>query len=387
MGVFGAFFLLGFVVAAWATTLPTLQQRTGIGSGVIGLIVLGSGGGALCGMQLSGWLVDRVGARTSTTLGVLVLLGALNCLPLAHNGWMLAPIAIAQGFGAGCTDVGSNNQAVVVERGYGRPIMSAFHALFSIGGAAGSGFSALLQSVHTSYPALLLSFTVVSVLVALVCLPAMLPGVAATASFQESSAAEPDSQKVGARVLLLGTLAFLLFMSEGVVATWGALQAVHHLHQSHAAASLAYGVFATCMTIGRLSLDKVVKTVGPVRVVRVGCAVAALGILTVIVSGSYPLTLSGWAIFGIGLAGCVPQVVTAAGNLPSPKPGAIVARVVGFGYVGELGGPAIIGGASTLVGIDASFFIPFAFCALVGVLAFGTGPPRPRTSTPVEQAG
>ena len=28
LGVFGTFFLLGFTLAAWATNLPTLQQRT-----------------------------------------------------------------------------------------------------------------------------------------------------------------------------------------------------------------------------------------------------------------------------------------------------------------------------------------------------------------------
>jgi hypothetical protein len=56
IGVFGIFFVLGFTLAAWATNLPTLQQRTGINSAVIGLVVLVARVGALCGMQLSGRL-------------------------------------------------------------------------------------------------------------------------------------------------------------------------------------------------------------------------------------------------------------------------------------------------------------------------------------------
>jgi len=112
-------------------------------------------------------------------------------------------------------------------------------------------------------------------------------------------------------VVVLGTLAFLLFLSEGVVASWAALHAVHHLHQTHAAASLAYGVFATAMTIGRLSVDRVVIATRPASIFRFGCAIAAVGILVVIISGDYPLTLVGWASFGIGLAGEVPQVLSA----------------------------------------------------------------------------
>jgi hypothetical protein len=42
-------------------------------------------------------------------------------------------------FGAakGAVDVGINAQAVVVEKCYGRPIMSSFQALWSVGGLAG----------------------------------------------------------------------------------------------------------------------------------------------------------------------------------------------------------------------------------------------------------
>ena len=41
------------------------------------------------------------------------------------------------GLANGAVDVSMNDQAVIVERGYGRPIMSAFHAFWSVGGAVG----------------------------------------------------------------------------------------------------------------------------------------------------------------------------------------------------------------------------------------------------------
>lgn len=57
-----------------------------------------------------------MGARSGAALGVVVLLAALNCLPLTRDGWTLALVPLFQGFGTGCTDVAANNQAVVVER-------------------------------------------------------------------------------------------------------------------------------------------------------------------------------------------------------------------------------------------------------------------------------
>ncbi|HEX4787736.1 MAG TPA: MFS transporter [Actinospica sp.] len=390
LGVSGIFFLLGFTLAAWATNLPTLQQRTGASSAVIGLAILVMGAGTVAGAQACGVLVDRVGARAITAAGVVVLLCAVNLLPAAHNGWSLALIAALQGAGSGCADVAMNNQAAVVERGYGRPIMSGFHALFSVGGAAGAGFAAILQSAGLSYPLILAAFSSACALIAAVALPAMLPGRAPTTQAQRHAATGGALPKIGRSVVLLGALAFALMLSEGVAGNWGALEAVDRLHRSHAAASLAYGVFATCMTIGRLLVDRVSVAIGPVRTVRIGGAVAAAGVLLVVVSEFYPLTLLGWAVFGIGLAGGVPQVFTAAGNLPSAKPGAAMARVVGVGYVGEMGGPAVIGGVASLVGIAAAFLIPFALCLASIGLAFGVGrrePPTLDTSAGTETRG
>ncbi len=52
-------------------------------------------------------------------------------------------------FGAsiGCVDVAMNLQAVLVERGAGRPIMSGFHGLYSLGGLLGAAAASALLSI------------------------------------------------------------------------------------------------------------------------------------------------------------------------------------------------------------------------------------------------
>ena len=57
--------------------------------------------------------------------------------------------------------------------------------------------------------------------------------------------------------------------------------------------------------------------------------------------------LAGWALFGLGLSGCVPQLFSAAGHADPAAAGTNVARVAGLGYLGMLSGPAAIGWTMT----------------------------------------
>ena len=97
---------------------------------------------------------------------------------------------------------------------------------------------------------------------------------------------------------------------------------------------------------------------------------AAVGLTIVIVVPSVPVALFGWALFGLGLAGGVPQLFTAAGNLDPRAAGALMARVVGLGYVGLLAGPALIGGLTHWMPLNIAFILPVVLC----VLTFFGGP-------------
>jgi hypothetical protein len=57
------FFVTGFVVAAWATRIPAVQERLGLSPASFALAVLGLEGGALAGLPAGGALVARLGSR------------------------------------------------------------------------------------------------------------------------------------------------------------------------------------------------------------------------------------------------------------------------------------------------------------------------------------
>ncbi|HEY0803491.1 MAG TPA: MFS transporter, partial [Pseudonocardiaceae bacterium] len=141
------------------------------------------------------------------------------------------------------------------------------------------------------------------------------------------------------------------------------------LGASTSTAAFAYGSFATAMTVGRFLTDRVAAMIGPVAIVRYGAGLAAIGLATASLSPWVPVALVGWAVFGLGLSGGVPQLFTAAGNLDTRASGVLMARVVGLGYVGLLSGPAMIGGLTRWVPLNVAFAVPVVLCVLAVVFA------------------
>lgn len=390
-GVLGTFTIVGFLTAIWLVNIPEIQARTGTSHAVLGGLILLLGLGALISMQFTGLLIRRFGSRTPTLMGLSLVLVSVNFPGMASDALSLGIALFIFGLGHGITDVAMNQHAVVVERGYQRPIMSAFHAFYSLGGALGAVAGAAGQSIHLDLPWILLGATLVGLIGATLSGSAMLSkrsedlldsGHEIPTLGDRTSSNEARAARNRGRMLALALLAFLTLLSEGAANDWSALQTVEHLGESDSAAALAYGAFAAAMTIGRLCADRISHAIGPIKVVRFGSLLAAAGMLVVVASPLYPLSLFGWLLFGLGLSGIIPQVYTAAGSIGRSDSGRTLSRVVSSGYVGLLAGPAIIGWLGGALGLTLAFLLPFLFCVVGIFLASKVSTGEDRTTDP-----
>lgn len=364
VAVIGAFAVNGFLLASWVVSIPQVEDRTGLTHASLGSILLLLGLGSFVSMQVGGWAVDRVGSRAVTVTGVAVLAVAVTLPALATSAAGLAVAVLAIGLGNGALDVAMNSHAVQVERAHGRPLMSSFHACWSIGGAIGAGAGALVHSQDVDLGPYLVGSAVVGAVVAALVLPGLLPPRAAAPETGTGAAPDPVVRRPAIRRIVgLALLAFVLMMAEGVAADWSALHARDHLGAGSAAA-LAYAAFAVAMTAGRLVADRVTARVGPVAVVRWGALVAGVGMLVAITAPVLPLTLVGWALFGLGLSGTVPQIFSAAGAMSEAGGGVIMSRIVGAGYLGLLAGPALIGWLAAGTSLGVALVLPAVLCLL-----------------------
>ena len=369
--VFLLFAMFGVCISTWAVHIPSVQQRTGVSAGTLGTMLLLHGAGALIGMQFCGPLINRWGNARIAFLGGIGMSLTL-ALPLnAPTAPLLAGSLLVFGVATGITDVSMNARAVTVEQEFGRPIMSAFHAVFSVGSVIGSlvGVGTLAAEWRMA------STTVLTCGVCAVVVTAVAPnllGVPRAAKTEDGPAVAgnaPEPRRPKRRLVLLGALAFLLLLAEGCAMDWSSLHAQSHLGASTALGALVFAAFVTAMTVGRFTADLVTSKKGSVWVVRYGGLAAAVGLAVVIASPTLPLTMIGWVVFGIGLSGGLPQVFSAAGNLAGATD-TDFSRVIGCGYAALLAGPAIVGWLSELVSLNLALLLPLI---AVAAAALGAG--------------
>ncbi|MFC9892177.1 MFS transporter [Nocardia sp. NPDC127579] len=382
--VFAVFALNGFLLALWVVHIPVITDRTGVAKSTLGTFILMLAGAGIVGMRIAGPLADRFGSRT-----LVGAAAAITSLTVLGPGLATGPVALAIGlacfgFGNGALDVSMNTQAVHVERAYGRPIMSAFHALFSGGGFLGSVLGAAAQRADWDVRLTLGLAAVVCLGLTAALLPLLLRDTRAVAeAVQVDEVSEPTAPRMSRRtrkVLALGLIAFVLLLCEGAAADWSALQVREHLDADEATAALAFAAFSFTMTAGRFATDRIAGVFGRVAVVRYGSLICAFGLGLIIVSPWAATTLFGWALCGIGLSGGIPQIFTAAGNLGSRTAATDMSRVFGLGYLGLLAGPAVIGWLTALVPLTTALAAPLLLLLLCAWQAGVVAPPRDRVT-------
>lgn len=391
-GVFGYFFLSGLVMGMWAAGLPTLNDRLHLGPALLGSVLLLTSGGALVSMLIAGRLVDRWSSRLICWIGgplsAVVLLGPA----LAPSYAWLAGLAVVFGLGLGITEVAMNVHSVEVEQRYGRPIISAFHGVWSLGGAAGGALTAAGLKLGVDGQVLLV---VAALVVPFLYIPharLLLPGrPAAHAAGEDGTRAGGVAMPWGL-VGMLGLVAFAGHLSEGAAIDWAALHARLVLDTDPAAAPLAYTIFSVAMTTVRLMGDPLRARLGSVRTIQLAGVLATCGYVLVLVA---PLTgaalrvacaWSGWALVGVGLATVVPVVFSSVGAAGGAV-GRALSLVTAFGYTGLLLGPAVLGYVAEVTSLQIALIIPAALAAVVtlagtpAIRALPTSPSRPLTES------
>ena len=376
------FVLNGFVFGMWVVNIPEILDRTDASKAELGTLLLLLGGAAFVGMQIAGRLIDRHGSRPVTVVSALLLSAALLGPAFATDVWTLAAALAVLGFTNGAVDVGQNTHAVEVERGYGRPVMSGFHAFFSLGGFLAALLGGALIAAGTDLRVSLGIAAAAGVGVTLAARPGLLPPTPRTRGERDRAGSRAPWT---ARVVLLGAIAFVLFLSEGVAYDWSTV----HLHDSLGArkdvAAWAFGAFSVTMTAMRLVADRIVARTGPARYVRVAALVGAVALTGAALAPNAPTAIVAWGLFGIGLAGCIPQFFTAAGNVDVTASGTYVARLGGIGYLGLLAGPSAIGMLTVWIPLTTAFVVPIVGCVLAGLLAPMALRPVDASTTPSQE--
>lgn len=394
-GVVTAYAGSGLIFATWVSRLPAIRDNLSLTPGEVGLMLLCMSLGSFVSVAASGLVVLRLGSKltsrvgsTVQSLGIIIMgLGATVFSEILVVGAGLVVV----GLGTGSWNTASNIEGAAVERALDRHIMPRLHGSFSIGTVVGAGIGALAASTHTP---VLIHLGIIAVVVCIAVLIGTghyqadrLSSTAAMVDVSEASAvpgtgpipivtAGTDSQgsagtstsqdkaaaakragkaKIAAawrdpRTLMLGALVLGLALAEGAAGDWVALAMVDGYGTTPAVGAVGYGIFVSAMTIGRFAGTVVLDKYGRVIVLRVGAAVAVIGLGLFVFAPNQQLALTALIFWGLGSALGFPVAMSAASDDPEHA-AARVSVVSTVGYGAFLGGPPLLGLLGEHVGV------------------------------------
>ena len=348
------FAALGLTQGSWAARIPDVRdQLSGMTDARWGVLSTTMTAGSLLALAVTFLVVRRTGARRLSRIGVLVLLVDAPLLAGASSTPVLVAGLVAQGFAANFLAMAMNGQAVQVERGYGRRIMSGFHATYSGGQLAGGVLGTIAAGAGVP-PAAQLTGTGLLLTVALL---ATLRWAPPDVPAPPAAGGRPLRRRLSPQLLLLAGIGLMVSVNEGAASQWSAVYTSHALDAGAAAGAATFSCYSVAMLVSRLAGDRVVQRIGQRAFLGWSSLVAAAGVGLAVGVGTPAAAFAGFALLGIG-SGCVaPTVYGLAGNQPHLSPGEGVAVAALAQWPAFLLGPPVIGALAGALGLRAALLL------------------------------
>lgn len=369
----------GLIIGGYGGVLPSIRERLGLSATHIAILLFVAGLAGIVAMQIAGRLCDAIGARPVALAGLPLLIAAAITFAFATTLPAALAAAVLLGVGNGTIDVAMNAVGVQVEAARRRPIMSTFHAMWSLGGFVGAGSVLLMATLlNLSGAAIVMPLLLFLAAVAIVSSVVAQKITPPTAVVQHTS--DGVRTKIPTAAWLLAIMALAFGLSEGTATDWSALHVTEVAEVDSTSGSLGLIAVSGFMVLIRLLGDRLVSRFGRRAVVRFGGICAAIGYGTVSLVSGLPLLLLGWALVGLGVGMIAPQVYAVAGHIGG---GRVLAVVVSFGYAAFLAGPAVVGFLVNHLGLHHAMAVPALMCAgIVGLAATMPGNDADLTATP-----
>lgn len=354
--VFAVFALNGISFAAWASRIPDARHALDLTAGELGLTLLALSAGSILGLPASGWIAHHIGASGAVRLGLATTAAGSVGIGLGVDLFgargLVAAGLFCLGLGVGVWDVGMNLEGASVERVLGRNIMPRFHAAFSGGTVLSALVGALMSWLEVPVTAHLLGVVVLIGVTGTWATTRFLPrALEAEDADSVAGASEPGAGsgvRLGVlsawtepRTLLIGLVTLVAAFTEGTANDWLSVAFVDGYGLPNWAGVLAFAVFLTFMTVGRVAGTTLLDRYGRVPVLRLMLVAAGIGSLMV-VFGSSALAYVGAAVWGAGVSLGFPVGMSAAADDPE-RAAARISVVATIGYTAFIAGPPLLG--------------------------------------------
>ncbi len=343
----------GVLFGSWASRIPAISNFHNLSPASLGLLIFLLGLSAVVAFSAFGRAADKFGASFVTKLASCTLLPlTIIFIAYANSIWTLVAAIIFFGAIHGGIDVAMNAWAAEVERKSKRPLMSSFHAMWSLGSGIGAGFGVLLTTHKFGVEA---HFTIISVVVFLITLSIL--AIPFQSETKQKNKDAPFISIPKGPLLAVAFITFFASLGEGAVADWSAIFLIDVASVEEGTAALGFAAFSICMFSMRLMGDKIISIIGPSKTARYSGLVALIGATILVTFESFIPLVIAFSLIGLGIAVIIPLAFSRAANDKNISQGTAIASIATLGYGGMLIGPLFVGFIADATSIKTSFLI------------------------------
>jgi fucose permease len=362
----------GFVMSTWASRIPQVKAQLGLDASGLGLLLLAVAAGSVVAVPLAGTVISRRGPRRTVELAALISSASLATVGVGMrlNVTVVAGGLFAFGVAMGTWDVAMNVHGTRVEQASERPILSRFHAGYSVGTVAGAlvGVGVVAAGVSVTVHLLVVAAAEAVVLQAVVRGFFAQPPAALS---PQKTGQQPKRRRLEAwreqRTVLIGVVVLAFALAEGTGNDWVSVAVIEDHRAAPAIGTLALAVFLAAMAATRWVGPGLLQRHGRVAMLRATAVCAIVGLAVFALAPDTAVACVGALLWGIGASLGFPVGMSAGADDPT-RAAPRVSVIASIGYCAFLGGPPLIGFVAQHITIAHAVLVPAAVLAMVSLL-------------------
>ncbi len=360
-------FIQGFAVSCWAPLIPFIEETLSLGTQKITYIILGFGLGSVLGMLGAGFFTERLGPKIVFAISSFTIILTIIGLGQIINFPVELALVVFFGMGVGSLDVWGSIYGAYLEKHYRAKVLGPLYALYSLGEFSGAGVIVLMMTLKLEIKEAIPAVFFIIAIAALWYLPCIDKDLVQKTPSKPKFYLLPKGE-----VIALSLIVAIIFMAGGAMVDWSGLYLNEKTQISLKYAALGYILLSVAMFVCRIYSNKLLKLIGEFNALLGGALLCAIGLMGIIASPSFTLSLVFFILTGIGMSNITPLCVRACTKQNSMPMVAAVATLSIMGYGALLLGPALLGFCANQIGLTAVFVLLALLCLISAAIALKT---------------
>ena len=355
------FFSISFFVGLWTIRIPDIKDQISTDySGMSYLFIIFALGSVLT-MVVAPKIIENFSSKIIVLISGSIIPFLWLFVPFVSTFFQMAFLSFLFGCAYGVFEVVINLQATNLEKKFDKPMMSGFHAFWSIGLLSGS----FITSIFLEYNISLLTNSITYIFI-------LLPLIFLSSMTLKKNKAEKQSFtgiffKWPTVLMILVLLSITAVFLEGGTDSWGALHMRDYLQAEGFKIGLAAISFNGAMVIGRLTGDQLKKFFGIKQFLFISIIFSLVGLLIVLFSKVVTITIIGLIISGLGISSVIPICYTLVSSIKNINPTVGITVITIAVYGNFMISPPILGYTANIFGIQY-VYLPIVILFVISTL-------------------